>query len=501
MEEEVLDYLFKWAQSDGFKKSKDYFANLIKTNDEVFNYVYKFAEADGYKKGPEAFGKLLGRGISNKEEVIEKKPVENINVEEKSISSIPKKDSKVKSPPSIPVEMSGINTVTEKTEVKSVDTPSDKMVIKSEKKEEKPSKEMTETQSKVEAKEVTKDEPKMVIKSEKKGKEKNKVIAEPIKIEPIKIEPIKFETKEGPIQMEVPTFDIPEPKKKYKPYGEKGPDVYYSETQDQYIIKEGDSKTLVSKGSPKYDEIDKKIGETVKSTIEGTGKCDPDESVDSCSKNTLILSDFINNNYDNYESGWRGSSEGKLIHKLNEDKKSFDEEGESRYVRFSVMELEDQNEKDPEIQAINKRNYDANKGYGQIWYANDEPPKDKRFIIYKPYGDDRTLIYDKESEVILKQIGKAPDVDFSPTRTIYDKKGNVVKDGSNAREFYQNYKKNNPNEGLNVWYGYHKDRPEYKELKSIIEGIDYKKEKGTKNIFVPLSPGSDPTALPDWMKK
>jgi len=133
MEEELLDYLFQWAQSDGFKKSKEDFANLIKTNDDVFNYAYNFAEADGYKKGPDAFGKLLGRGISNKEEVVEKKPVESINVEEKSISSIPKKDSEVQSPPSIPVEMSGIMPVTEKTEVKSVDTPKDKMVIKSDK--------------------------------------------------------------------------------------------------------------------------------------------------------------------------------------------------------------------------------------------------------------------------------------------------------------------------------------------------------------------------------
>jgi hypothetical protein len=161
------------------------------------------------------------------------------------------------------------------------------------------------------------------------------------------------------------------------------------------------------------------------------------------------------------------------------------------------MELEDKNEKDPEIQEINKRNYEYNQKTGQIWYANDEPPKDKRFVIYKPYGDDRTLIYDKESEVILKQIDKAPEVDFSSTRTIYDENGKVVQEGSNAKEYYKNYKKNNPNEGLNVWYGYHKDRPEYKELKSLIDGLNYKKEK--KNIFV--APPTETQFAPDWLKK
>jgi hypothetical protein len=354
---------------------------------------------------------------------------------------------------------------------------------------EQPKVEVKAEEPKMEVKEVTKEEPKMKV----KGKMK-------VAPEPIKIEPIKVETKGGQIQVEVPTFAIPEPKKKYKPYGEKGPDVYYSEDFDQYIIKEGDSKTIVDKGSPKYDEIDKKIGETVKGTIEGTGKCDPDESGDSCSKNTLILSDFINNNFgDDGEIGWRASSEGKLIHKLNEDKKDFDKNQVSRYVEFSAMDLEDQNEKDPEVQAINKSNYEYNQKAGQIWYANDEPPKDKRFVIYKPYGDDRTLIYDKESEVILKQIDKAPEVDLSSTNPIFDTKGNIVQKGSNRREFYKNYKKNNPDKGLNVWYGYHKDRPEYKELKSIIEGIDYKKAKGSKNTFIPsFNPVPE---TPDWQKK
>ena len=447
MEEELLDYLFQWAQSDGFKKSKDDFANLIKTNDDVFNYAYKFAEADGYKKGPDAFGKLLGRGISNKEEVIEKKPVENINVEEKSISSIPKKDSEVKSPPSIPVEMSGITPVTEKTEVKSVDTPSDKMVIKSEKKEE----------------------------------EKDKVITEPIKIEPIKIESVKFETKEGQIQVEVPEFAIPELKKKYKPYGEKGPDVYYSEHFDQFIIKDGNERTIVSKGSPKYNEIENKLVQLVGATKEGKGKCTTPPFI-GCSPNKTALNEFLYYKGDVEANGYRSTDEGGLIEELDGRKKTIENKGESLWSIY---------------------NNNSNDGIGDIYYANEEPPKSDRFVIYKPYGDDKTLIYDKESGAILKQLDdKAPIIDANKEASpIYDTKGNIIKKQSNAKDIWRNYSKNNPNEGLTVWKGFEIDHPEYKELKAIIEGIEYKKQKGTKNIFVPLSPDSDPTALPDWMKK
>jgi len=526
MKEEYINYLFNWAQSDGFKGNRDEFIKKIQTDDNAYNYVLRYAKNDGYKGSDDDFSIAVGRGAAAPvatTEPAKTEPVKTETVTEptkelrsepmttvkaqalpekqvatptvdmakmptmqvRSVEAIPTKEEPMTAEKQEVVKSdieSQLLPVTEKTEVKAIETPSDKMVIKSEAKAEvKP----TEV-AKVEVKEVPAEEPKMKV----KGK---------LKPEPVKIETIKVESEKGPTTVEVPSFAVPEPRKKYKPYGEKGPDVYYSEEYDQYIIKEGDNRTVVNKGSGKYEEIDKKIGETVKGTTEGTGKCDPDESLDSCSKNTLILSDFINNNYDKYEIGWRATSEGKLIHKLNEDKKFFDKDQESMYVRFSDMELEDQNEKDPEIQEINKRQAEFNQKSGQIWYANDEPPKDKRFVIYKPYGDDRTLIYDKESEVILKQIDKAPEVDFSSTRTIYDTKGKVVQEGSNATEFYKNYKKNNPNKGLNVWYGYHKDRPEYKELKSLIDGLNYKKEKGAKNTFV--APPTETQFAPDWLKK
>lgn len=479
MDEEVIDYLYKWALSDGFKRSKEDFVNLLQKDDEVLSYAFEFAQKDGFKKDKNALGALVGRTTTAapvattepaKTEVVtattepakievatttttpaktepavtvaaETAPAKTVVVAETKTAPAPVVVAETKVEPQITVKeveapvkeepkkelpvSTGLTPITEKTEVKAIETPSDKMVIK----------------------------------SEKKGKMK-------VAPEPIKIEPIKVETKGGQIQVEVPTFAIPEPKKKYKPYGDKGPDVYYSEDFDQYIIKEGDSKILVDKGSDKYEEIDKKIGETVKGTIEGTGKCDR-ESGSSCSLTQLSLNDFLSFNDNEAKQGKRTSTEGSLIYVLDEIKYNLDNANATNY------ELWEGNDR------------------SQIWYANDELPKDKRFVVYKPYGDDNTLIYDKDTGIILKQLNeKVPYTDkvVSYSKTIDENK-----------IAYQNYKKNNPNEGMNLWYGYERDRPGYKELKSIIEGIDYKKAKGSKNTFIPsFNPVPE---TPDWQKQ
>ena len=319
---------------------------------------------------------------------------------------------------------------------------------------------------KIEMKEVKTEDPKMKV----KGK---------LKPEPIKIETIKVESEKGPTTVEVPSFAVPEPRKKYKPYGEKGPDVYYSEDNDQYIIKDGDNRTVVNKGSGKYEEITNKISESVGSTKEGKGKCDTPPFI-GCSKERTALNDFKAYRGDDYGNGYGYIDEGGLILGLNSRKEQFDEDGESLWAAYNEI---------PE-----------NKDWGEIWYAAENPPKSDRFITYKPFGNDKTLIYDKESGIILKQLDqKAPFVDFSSIQRVIDEKGNVVREGSPSRPYWQKYVKENPNEGLNVWQGYELDHPEYKELKSIIEGVNYKKEKGAKNTFV--APPTETQFVPDWLKK
>ncbi len=355
--------------------------------------------------------------------------------------------------------------VTEKTEVKAIETPSDKMVIKSEQ----PKVEVKPTEvAKVEVKEMKTEQPKMKV----KGK---------LKTEPIKIETIKVESEKGPTTVEVPSFAVPEPRKKYKPYGEKGPDVYYSEEYDQYIIKEGDNRTVVNKGSGKYEEITNKISESVGSTKEGKGKCDTPPFI-GCSKEQTALQQFKYYKGDNYANGSGRIDEGGLIETLNYRKNRFEKYGESVWSLYGEGD-------DPD-----------RKTEGDLYYANQEPPKSDRFITYKPFGNDKTLIYDKESGIILKQLDqKAPFVDLSSTNEVSDGKGNIVQKGSDPRPYWQKYVKENPNEGLNVWQGYELDHPEYKELKSIIEGVNYKKEKGAKNTFV--APPTETQFVPDWLKK
>jgi hypothetical protein len=511
MNEEAVKYAFDLFVRDGYKGDLEKFQKLLATNQEALDYSFTLFERDGYKGGKDKYKGLMGLGevtapvataepekteqttiepaktepaktepaktepttpiatppvatetVATTEPattapVAETKPTvtpEPAKIEVKSVEPTPTKEEPMTAEKKEAVKSdieSQLLPVTEKTEVKAIETPSDKMVIKSEQ----PKVEVKPTEvAKMEVKEMKTQEPKMKV----KGK---------LKTEPIKIETIKVESEKGPTTIDVPSFAVPEPRKKYKPYGEKGPDVYYSEEYDQYIIKEGDNRTVVEKGSGKYEEIDKKIGEAVKSVKEGEGKCDPEEG-GSCSVNNLALTNYLYYNKDESVNGFRTAYEASLIEELDNRKKTFENRGESLW-RIYNDKYEDSNSKTD----------------GNLLYGGEEPPKSDRFITYKPFGNDKSLIYDKESGIIFKQLDdKAPMVDLSVTGQVVDEKGNVVKKGSDPREYWQKYAKENPNEGLNVWQGYELDHPEYKELKSIIEGINYKKEKGSKNTFV-----------------
>jgi hypothetical protein len=487
MDEELIDYLFETSRKEGFKKNREDFVKYLQSDDELFDYLYGKAQKEGYKKDKSHFAGLVGRTstaapvattepakteVATTTPVAETKPTvtpEPEKMQVRSVEPTPTKEEPMTAEKKEIVKSdieSQLLPVTKKTEVKAIETPSDKMVIKSETKAEaKP----TEV-AKMEVKEMKSEQPKMKV----KGK---------LKPEPIKIETIKVESEKGPTTVEVPSFAVPEPRKKYKPYGEKGPDVYYSEEYDQYIIKEGDNRTVAKKGSGKYEEIDKKIGETVKSVKEGEGKCDPEKG-GSCSVNNLALDNYLYYNKDESVNGFRTAYESSLIEELDNRKKTFEKRGESLW-RIYNDQYENSNSKTD----------------GNLLYGGEGPPKSDRFITYKPFGNDKTLIYDKESGIIFKQLDdKAPIVDLSGTNPVYDEQGNVVREGKNKKKVYQDYKNKNQNEGLNVWQGYELDHPEYKELKSIIEGINYKKEKGAKNTYVAPTIS---TGVPEseWQKK
>ena len=516
MNEEAVNLIFDWVKGRGYQGSKEEWLNYIQTNDDAFNYIYEIAKTRGYQKDENAFGTLMGRTapvatttptktepttpiatapttppvatapvattepattapVAETKPTVTPEPTKELRSEPMTTvkaQALPEKQvttptvdmakmptMEVKSVEATPIKEepmtaekqevvksdieSQLLPITEKTEVKAIETPSDKMVIKSETKVEEPKVEVKPTEvAKVEVKEMKTEQPKMKV----KGK---------LKTEPIKIETIKVESEKGPTTVDVPSFAVPEPRKKYKPYGEKGPDVYYSEDNDQYIIKEGDNRTVVNKGSGKYEEIDKKIGETVKSVKEGEGKCDPEEG-GSCSINNIALGNYLYYNKDDFEHGWRSSYEAALSKELDNRKRFFEDNGESLWSAYHNDEKE------------------TTKSFGNLLYGGEEPPKSDRFITYKPFGNDQTLVYDKGSGIILKQLNdKAPVIEDV-----------LTKGKENIRKYYQDYKKQNPNEGLKLWQAIEIDNPEYKELKSIIEGVNYKKEKGVKNTYV-----------------
>jgi hypothetical protein len=338
--------------------------------------------------------------------------------------------------------------VTEKTEVKAIETPSDKMVIKSEAKVEQPKVEVKPTEepkveetkvepakvevkptevAKVEVKEMKTEQPKMKV----KGK---------LKPEPIKIETIKVESEKGPTTVDVPSFAVPEPRKKYKPYGEKGPDVYYSEEYDQYIIKEGDNRTVVEKGSGKYEEIDKNINNITRKIKESIEDCP--ESKKGCPKNLRAVSTYFANKY---YLGQENEFGDKFDEKINKAK-IIDDEG-------ALANFIDKAYDGRSVKWIENEDYYDNNRYGGYYYTAEEPPKSKRFSVYKPYGNENTsIIFDNNTEAILKETDdKILSEDKKP---------------------------------LTTWVKISPDESEYKELKSIIEGINYKKEKGSKNTYV-----------------
>jgi hypothetical protein len=459
MKEEVISYLYDWVKSQGYKKSKEDFVQLLHSNDEAFNQAFNHAKEGGYKKDENSFGILVGKNKQSNvvtetapvtetvteeprkelrgEEMatVEAKPAPQEQAETPSadMSKMPKMEVKevtaaVKKElkKEIPAESINQNLlpVTEKTEVKAIETPSDKMVVKSEAKVEPKTEEVAESGK---------------IKVKSKGKKE-------LSANPMETIEVKGKESEMP-KVEIPKFDIINPNESYKPYGEKGPDVYYSKEKDQYIIKNGDERIIVEKGSQKYNEIDKKIGESVKNTTENSAECPGVQG--GCPKNRIAVIDYFLKNIkrDSIEDDRQKivDREGNLANFIDD---AFDGTG--------VVKLEEEDF------------YDHGR-YGGYYFISEEPPKSKRFSVYKPFGEENTsIIYDNNTGVIMKEENdyKIKSEDGKPMKT-----------------------------WLNVPFKF----PEYKELKSLIDGLNYKKEKGKKNTFV--APPTETQFAPDWLKK
>lgn len=72
MDEQVIDDLYNRAVSKGYKKSKDDFIQLLRSDNEVFNDMYSYVKENGYQKTTDDFSVLVGKQpeLKKKEEPI-----------------------------------------------------------------------------------------------------------------------------------------------------------------------------------------------------------------------------------------------------------------------------------------------------------------------------------------------------------------------------------------------------------------------------------------------
>lgn len=178
MNEEAIKHAFDLFVRDGYNGDINKFQKLLATNPRALEYSFKLFEKDGYKDGPEKYKLLMGlnqvpyapqkSSIQSetattttepaKTEPAKIEPTTTVATETAPAKTEVVAETKVtaepmaKAEPQITVKeveapvkeepkkelpvSTGLTPITEKTEVKAVETPSDKMVIKSEKKEE-----------------------------------------------------------------------------------------------------------------------------------------------------------------------------------------------------------------------------------------------------------------------------------------------------------------------------------------------------------------------------
>lgn len=476
------------------------------------------AKVEPTKVEPQATETVIAKAEDPvKEQVVEEKPAIQVKEVEALKEEVVKKE--------IPKESLNQNIIpiTEKTEVKAVEPTSDKMVVKSEKKEEVKEQPKTEGKPQMEVKDVTKEEPKnlkvksldeKVIEENKKSmeyptppsetvfdvkkikgkelyssydKENNKWYTYPVgsnkkewtevksgqmksalnaMFTSNKLDTLKLESKAKEIKADIPKFNINDPNEIYKPYGEEGPDVYYSKENDQYIVKDGEKRNIIEKDSGEYALINSRIKNAIDNSKLGKGECP--ERQGGCSKNKSTVDE-----YRYKKAGLKHQDETYIDHNnkpsritktvYTKDKKY----GNGAWITDREGNLASYIDDSGDAIALTDRYYSEyyNHEEDALFYVAEEAPKSKRFPVYKPFGENgKSFIYDNNTGIIMRELTE-------------DKI--MSKDGS----------------PMTVWKDIPMFEPEYKKAKAIIEGLKFQKEKGSKNTFVPLTttPG-----MQDW---
>tara|TARA_R110000868_G_scaffold53365_4_gene167622 strand:+ start:419 stop:2863 length:2445 start_codon:yes stop_codon:yes gene_type:complete len=252
------------------------------------------------------------------------------------------------------------------------------------------------------------------------------------------------------------------PEKSIKPFGDKGPTVYFDEKENEYFTKDKEGRNVIEKGSEKYNQIQNKIVDLAsKQPVENNLDCPPGSS-DCSNKDDFDESYKFFKSKDPFNTfGYYTQKEGNLATHLDKKVKNYNNQEWEQYrddvhLHFLNLDLKSNyKEDDPKIKQYKNK----------VFYIGETPPTSKRFSIYYLDDSNKSYIYDNETKSIMKEL---------------DSRVNLTTGRKKA------------------WESILVESPEYKEARDAIEFIKYKKIKGNRNTSIPTFNPVPET--PDWQK-
>lgn len=253
------------------------------------------------------------------------------------------------------------------------------------------------------------------------------------------------------------------PEKSIKPFGDKGPTVYFDEKENEYFTKDKEGRNVIEKGSEKYNQIQNKIVDLAsKQPVENNLDCPPGSS-DCSNKDDFDESYKFFKSKDPFNAfGYYTQKEGNLATHLDEKVKNYNNQEWGGYTDdLKLLFLNRESKKDYKSDDPTIKKYK-----NKVFYIGETPPTSKRFSIYYLDDSNKSYIYDNETKSIMKEL---------------DSRVNLTTGRKKA------------------WESILVESPEYKEARDAIEFIKYKKIKGNRSTSIPTFNPVPET--PEWQKQ
>ena len=105
MNEEAFQLLYNHAVSQGYRKSREEFLELLNSNKEAFDLSFQFALDEGYQKNEDEFAKLLGVTIPQEVPVVDN-TIQNPQLQPELVE-VARDNTRVNLPPTLYPEIPG----------------------------------------------------------------------------------------------------------------------------------------------------------------------------------------------------------------------------------------------------------------------------------------------------------------------------------------------------------------------------------------------------------